>query len=130
MSPGLADAELIDLAGRIMWTHAIDPQHVVCVLGITTPEAEEMVRAGRLAEPLGVDRHEQLLLFVNILARLEHRLRHDSRAIRDALEMPLDILGGETIADRLSGSLDDLRALRHAVEALQVVKEKWWRVGH
>lgn len=130
MSGVLAADELIDLAARILWTHAIGPQHVECVLKITRSEAEELIRIGRLAEPLGAARYERLLLFVNLLERLEHRLRHDSRAIRDALEAPLDALGGSALADRLRGSLDELRGLRHAIEAIPTPKERWFRIGH
>ncbi len=124
------DADLIDLAGRIMLTHAIDPRHAMCVLGIDRPEAEDLIHAGRLWAPLGVVREGRLRLLVNILMRLEHRLHHDSGAIRHALDAPLDTLGGAAPADLLGGSLEDLRRVRGAIDAVEAPKIKWWRIGH
>lgn len=123
-------AHLIDLAGRLMLTHAIGLEHAMCLLGIDRAEAEGLVRVGRLRAPLDEFKHDRLRLFVNILLRLEWRLHHDSRAIRLALETPIDALNGAAPADLFGGSLDDLRSLRGAVETIEAPKVKWWRVGH
>lgn len=123
-------ADLIDLAGRIMLTHAIDPRHLMNLLGIDKLDAEAIIRTGETSLVAGDDWHDRLQLFVNILVRLECRLRHDSRAIRRALEERLEALQGRSAADWFSGSLDDLRTIRRAIETLELVYEKWWRVGH
>ncbi len=123
-------AALVDLAGRIMLTHGVDPEHAMRLLAIDRAEAEDMIRLGRLWSPLGIVRHERLKLFVNILTRLEWRLQHDSRAIRHALDRPLDALGGSAPTDLLGGSLEDLRTLRSAIATVEAPTVKWWRVGH
>lgn len=125
-----ADAALIDLAGRFMLTHAIAPEHAMRALRIDRDEALALVAEGRLTRPLDADRRERLLLFVNVLQRLEWRLRHESAAVRHALEAPLDALGGASIGQTLDGSLDELRALRRAVDLVEAPKVRWWRVGH
>ena len=123
-------AGLIDLAGRIMFTHAIDPRHLMSLLGIEKLDAEAIIRTGETSLVAGDDWHDRLQLFVNILVRLECRLRHSSRAISRALEEQLEALQGHSAADKFGGSLDDLRATRHATETLKPAQEKWWRVGH
>lgn len=80
-----AGAALVDLAGRIMLTHGIDPGHAMRLLDIDRAEAEDMVHVGRLWSPVDTARVERLRLFINILMGLEWRLNHDSRAIRHAL---------------------------------------------
>ena len=132
---GLQDeghAVLVDLAGRIMLTHGIDPVHAMRLLSIDRAEAKDMIHLGRLWSPVGVVRAERLWLwlFINILIRLEWRLNHDSRAIRHALNLQLDALGGAAPADRLGGSLEDLRELRSAIDTVAAPTIKWWRVGH
>lgn len=121
---------LVDLAGRIMLTHGIDPGHAMHLLDIDRAEAEDMIQLGRLWSLVDTARVERLRLFINILMRLEWRLNHDSRAIRHALDLPLDALGGAAPADRLGGSLEDLRELRGAIDSVVAPTIKWWRVGH
>jgi len=123
-------ATLVDLAGRIMLTHGLDCRHAMRLLAIDRSEAEDLIQFGRLWSPLGIVRHERLRLFVNILMRLEWRLQHDSRAIRNALDRPLDALSGSTPADLLGGRLEDLRKLRSAIATVDAPTVKWWRVGH
>ncbi|MWC42589.1 hypothetical protein SAMN05216557_101584 [Sphingomonas carotinifaciens] len=125
-----AHAALVDLAGRIMLTHDIDSDHAMRLLSIDRAEAEDMIHLGRLWSPVGVVRAERLRLFINILIRLEWRLNHDSRAIRHAMNLPLDALGGAAPADRFGGSLEDLRELRSAIDTVAAPTIKWWRVGH
>lgn len=123
-------AALVDQAGRIMLTHGIDPNHAMRLLDIDRTEAEDMIHLGRLWSPVDTARAERLRLFINILMRLEWRLNHDSRAIRHALDLPLDTLSGAAPADRLGGSLEDLRELRGAIDSVAAPTIKWWRVGH
>jgi hypothetical protein len=123
-------ADLIDLAGRIMLTHAIDPCHLVNLLGVDKLDAQEMIRTGQNSVVPGDNWHDRLQLFVNILVRLECRLRHDSRAIRRAMGSRIDAAHGRSAADEFGGSLDDLRTIRRAIEKLELPQEKWWRVGH
>ena len=123
-------ADLIDLAGRIMLTHAIDPRHLMNLLGIDKLDAEAIIRTGETSVVAGDDWHDRLQLFVNILVRLECRLRHDSRAIRRTLEDRIDALQGRSAADWFGGSLDELRTVRRAIETINLTQEKWWRVGH
>ncbi|MDQ1232262.1 hypothetical protein [Sphingomonas sp. SORGH_AS_0879] len=123
-------AALVDLAGRIMLTHGINPGYAMRLLDIDRAEAEDMVHLGRLRSPTDTARVERLRLFINILMRLEWRLNHDSRAIRHVLDLPLDALGGASPADRFGGSLDDLRELRGAIDNVAAPAIKWWRVGH
>ena len=123
-------AALVDLASRIILTHGIDPSHAMRLLGIDRAEAQDMVHVGRLWSSVDTARAERLRLFINILMRLEWRLNHDSRAIRHALDLPLDALGGASPADRFGGSLEDLRELRGAIDSVAAPTIKWWRVGH
>jgi len=123
-------AALVDQAGRIMLTHGIDPSHAMHLLDIDRTEAEDMIHLGRLWSPVDTARAERLRLFINILMRLEWRLNHDSRAIRHALDLPLDALDGAAPADRFGGSLEDLRELRGAIDSVAAPTIKWWRVGH
>lgn len=125
-----AGAALVDQAGRIMLTHRIDPGHAMRLLDIDRAEAEGMIHLGRLWSSVDTARLERLRLFINILMRLEWRLNHDSRAIRHALDLPLDVLGGASPAERFGGSLEDLRELRGAIDSVVAPTIKWWRVGH
>lgn len=121
---------LLDLAGRIMLTHCIDPDCAARSLQIDHDDAAELINSGRIQRSLKAVEHERLLLFVNALQRLEWRLKHDSGAIRLALEAPLSALDGASIGRLLSGSLDDLRRLRRAIDTVEVPQAKWYRVGH
>lgn len=61
---------------------------------------------------------------------LETRFRHDSATTRRAIKLPLNMFAGKSIADMLSCTLDDLRALRRAVDDTGALSEKWYRTGH
>jgi len=122
--------DMIDLAGRVMLTHRLDPELAMRVLRIERGDAERMIVEGRLSRPLYPTAGERLRLFVNILTRLEHRLRHDSAAMRRALETPLDALEGRSPADMLNGDTATLFAVRKAIDHIDTPNEKWWRVGH
>lgn len=130
-APALNDASrLLDTAGRIMLTHAIDPACAMRALDISRGDAEAMIHLGRIPQASGHWLHERLLLFVNALARLEWRLRHDRAGIRLALQAPLGALDGSTIAETFGGTLGDLRRLRRAIDTLELPKAKWFRVCH
>jgi hypothetical protein len=130
MRPASCEDDLVDLCGRLVLSHAIDPEFAARVLGIEREEAEAMVVGACAVRPLSVGQQERLSLFVNILIRIEWRCQHDSRAIRQALVTPLDGLGGVAPADRLDGDLDALRLIRHMVDQIEVPRIRWWRVGH
>ena len=53
-------ADLIDLAGRIMLTHAIDPRHLMNLLGIDKLDAETIIRTGETSVAAGDDWHDRL----------------------------------------------------------------------
>ncbi|RIA37085.1 hypothetical protein DFR49_2960 [Hephaestia caeni] len=122
--------DMIDLAGRIMLTHRLAPELAMRALRIERSDAERMIVEGRLSRPLEPTVGERLRLFVNILTRLEHRLRHDSAAIRRAFETPLDALERRSPTDMLNGDAAALFAVRQAIDHIDTPKEKWWRVGH
>lgn len=123
-------AALIDLAGRLMLTHAIAPEHAMRVLGLSRAEVVGMIDTGLLTCPFTAEQGERLQLFVNLLLRLEWRFGHDGRAIRRALETPLDALGGSSLGDNLDGDLAKLRLLRRLVDEVEAPRVRWWRVGH
>lgn len=122
--------ELLDLAGRIMLTHRIAPDHLQRVIGGDVAEARAVVEAGQMNRRLNAETVEKLVLFVNVLLGLERRLHGEPRAIRRAIETPIDALRGRTPAELFGGELDDLRALRRAIETIEAPKERWFRVGH
>ena len=123
-------AELADLVGRLLLTHRLDPDLTMRGIGIERGVAEEMVETGRIQVALEADQVERLRLFASILVRLEVRFGGDGKRIRVALEMPLDPLGGASIADRIGGGIDGLRAIRVAIESLEGPKVRTWRVDH
>lgn len=122
--------ELLDLAGRIMLTHRIAPEHLHKVIGGDLADAEEIVENGRFERQLDSDTTGLLALFVNVLLRLEWRLRGDGCAIRRAVETPIDELHGKAPADLFGSGPDDLLVLRRAIEMIEAPRERWFRVGH
>lgn len=122
--------ELIDLIGRIMFTHSISAEHVQAVLGGEFAEAVAVVEGEHPSRVLEEGAIDKLRVFATILLRLEWRLSGDSAAIRDALVMPMEVLGGASPAERLAGCIEDMRAIRLAVDAITVPETRWWRVGH
>jgi hypothetical protein len=58
------------------------------------------------------------------LVRLETRFHPDSAVIRRAIELPLDMFAGPSIPNMAGGTLDDLRALRRAIDAIGAPSEK------
>lgn len=121
---------LADLAGRIMLTHRLAPEHLMAAIGLTREQAVTLIAEGRLSMQLDGVQQQRLRLFVNILQRLEWRLNHDSGAIRHALDLPLAVLDGKAPAQLFSGSIDDLRAVRLSVDSVAAPKVKWYRIGH
>ncbi|HEU4959995.1 MAG TPA: hypothetical protein VFT56_06265 [Sphingomonas sp.] len=122
--------DMVDLCGRIMLTHHIKPEHAMRVLRIDRDNAVDMIAQGCTTTRLDEAAQERLRLFVNILHRLEHRLRHDGAAIRIALETPLDALEGKAPAELLGGDIAALHAVRKAIDEIQAPKVKWFRIGH
>ena len=130
MPPDHDIAFLLDLCGRIMFTHALDPDLACRALGITDNDARSMIAGERPTFPLGVDQAACLPLFANILVRLELRFRHDGDAMRSALSLPLAALNGATPADLLSGGIKALRDIRASIDGMAVPTVRWWRIGH
>ena len=128
--PEQDDTRLLDLCGRIMLTHGLTPGLAERALGISAEDARAMVDGTPLTVALDADQSVRLALLTNILVRLEIRCRHDARAIRRALQAPLDALGGAAPADRIGDGVDALRAVRAAVDHVELPKVRWWRIGH
>lgn len=121
---------LADLAGRIMLTHRLAPEHLMAVIDLTHEQAIALITEGRLSVQLDCVQQQRLRLFVNILQRLEWRLAHDSGAIRHAIDLPLAVLNGKAPAQLFGGSIDDLRAVRLSIDSVEAPKVKWYRIGH
>lgn len=122
--------ELVDLVGRLLLTHRIDPDLAMRGIGIERAVVEEMIETGRTRVALDADQAARLRLLASILVRLEVRFRGDGRTIRNALETPLDCLGDTSIADRIGDGIDVLRAIRAAIESLEGPRVRTWRVDH
>jgi len=130
MPPDQDIAFLLDLCGRIMFTHALDPNLACRALGITDNDARSMIAGERSGFTLGADQAACLPLFANILVRLELRFRHDGNAMRAALSQPLATLDGAVPADLLSGGLAALRDIRASIDGMAAPTVRWWRIGH
>ena len=128
--PRSENDDLLDLCGRIMLTHALDPCLAERGLGIPREDAQAMVDGTPLAASLDTDQSERLVLLTNILVRLEIACRHDARAMRRALQTPLDALGGAAPAERVGDGVAALRSVRAAIDHVDVPKVRWWRIGH
>ena len=123
-------AELADLVGRLLLTHRLDPDLAMRAVGIEGDVAEEMIATGRISLPLDETQVARLRLLASILVRLEVRFQGDGKRVRAALDMPLDPLGGATIADRIGDGINALRAIRAIIESLEGPKVRAWRVDH
>lgn len=126
-APG--DARLLDLCGRILFTHGIAPAFLARGGAIPPAVAEAWVRGDDIATIVTRTQRERLALVASILVRIELRLRHDSRAIRRFIDLPLAALDGATPGETVGGDLAVLRRLRAAIDQLHP-NEKWWRIGH
>lgn len=122
--------ELADLVGRLLLTHRLDPDLATRAVGIGRDVVEEMIATGRIGALLDEAQIVRLRLLASILVRLEVRFRGDGKRIRAALHMPLDHLGGASIADRMGDSIEGLRAIRSATESLEEPKVRTWRIDH
>lgn len=79
--------------GRLLCTHHLDPALAVPALGLSTAAAQQPA--------VTPDLHDHPALLLNVLVRIELRCGHKPAAMRAALERPLDLLDGNSIADRL-----------------------------
>ena len=123
-------AFLLDLCGRNMFTHALDPDLACRALGITDSDARSMIAGERPTFTLETDQVACLPLFANILVRLELRFRHDADAMRAAFRLPLAALNGAVPADLLSGGATALRDIRAGIDGMAALTVRWWRIGH
>lgn len=127
MSP--LDREQLDLVGRIMLVHQIEPHHASSALEITIGEAISLTEHGIVPTEFSDTQKARLQRFLNFLIRIEWKLQNNAE-IRRAIELPLACLGDRSPAEILSGSEEDLRLLRGSVDQMEVPKTKWWRIGH
>lgn len=130
MRPDHEIAFLLDLCGRIMFTHALDPDLACRALGITDSDARSLIAGERPTFTLGADQSACLPFFANILVRLELRFRHDGDAMRAAFSLPLPALNGAAPADLLSGGIKALRDIRASIDGMAAPTVRWWRIGH
>ena len=130
MPPDHDIAFLLDLCGRIMLTHALDPDLACRALGITDNDARFMIAGEPPTFTLEADQAVRLPLFANILVRLEVRFRHDGDAMRAALCLPLAALDGAAPADLLGGGVKALLDIRASIDSMAVPTVRWWRIGH
>ena len=115
--------------GRLLYTHALNPVLVAAPLAIDAGEAHALVEG--VTRSVSVDRQPKAALMLNILVRIELRCGDDPVAIRLALDRPLDMLAGASIAERLmnAATAGDLLVLRDAAGAMPVIRIKMWRVA-
>lgn len=117
--------------GRLLYTHRLDPALAAAALGFGEAQVRTLCGGHVGAGDIPPERHEHVALMLNVLIRIELRCGHDSVAVAAALERPLDLLGGSSIAERLRAAPDlaGLRLLREAAGAIPVTKIKMWRVA-
>ncbi len=72
---------------------------------------------------------DKLDLFCAALIRLEMRLGHDPRAVREMLSTPQTLLDGRTPGQAMAGSIDGLRAVHRAAGEMALPAQRWWRVA-
>ena len=115
--------------GRLLYTHALDPGLATVPLAIDIAEARALEQG--VAGSVPVERQPEAALLLNILIRIELRCGHDPVAIRLALNRPLEMLAGASIAERLkeSATAADLLVLRDAAGTMPINKVKMWRVA-
>jgi len=123
----MTDAALADLVGRILFTHRIDPRLVTAAPGIDAAAADDLIACGQLS--VAVDR-TRLELFASIMVRLEIRCRHDSKAIRAALDIPLSVLGNRAPIEVVASDVHALRQVRSAIDHVHGPTIRMWRIGH
>lgn len=115
--------------GRLLHAHQLSPDLIAQALIISPDDAARLEQGDTsVLEDVG-SRKGHVSLLLNVLVRLELRCGHDSSSLRAALERPADALGGQSIGERLRGSIDlaSLRLLREVAGTLPVPKVKFWR---
>ena len=78
---------------------------------------------------LDEDAAERMMLFVNIIIRLEIRTRHNSVLIRSLLVGRTTLLGGSSPAELMAKGIEDLRLLRSIIPDLPLPRIRMWRVA-
>lgn len=115
------DSRQLDLVGRIMHFHPIEPHYAWIALNITVEEAPALMVIPRC---FGDRNRERLERFLNFLIRVEWKFKI-SAEIRPALELPRD----ESPAQILRGTDQGVHFLRDADDTITARKTKWLRVG-
>ena len=95
------DAWLCDLAGRLIFAHRLAPALFGLAVGLTASETAALA-SGRPVALTG-ERRERLELAVNIVLRLEWRLRADTAAMHAWLATPNAALGDTAPIDAMAG---------------------------
>lgn len=127
MNTSFSDANLAwlaDTCARLMLTHRIDRSLVAEALGIAASEVDRTL-AGPAIEP-DAELPERLALLVDILMRLEIRMRGDTRLLLETLATPPGTLEGRTPAETMT-DIERLRAVREAIAAMPVPEIRMWR---
>lgn len=117
--------------GRLVHAHRLDLQLVTAPLGLNADQVGYLQDGYNVFDAVTPDRHEHVSLLLNVLIRVELRCGHDTVAIGAALERPLELLDGASIAERLRTKPGPsyLRLLRDVAGAMPVPKIRMWRVA-
>lgn len=124
----IVDAALCDLMARLLVANGLSFTVVRSVLGLSAETIADL-ECG-VATPLQPAELESLALFCAILVRLEIRLGHDPRAMRQILDTPQAVLGDRTPLVAMGDGLDGLRAVHRLAGEMALPATRWWRVGH
>lgn len=119
--------ELIDQALRILAGNGLPPALIADVLDIACEDVEAMAAGASVR--LWPAEIGKLELFCAILIRLEIRLSHDPRAVREMLATPQTLLDGRTPGQAMADGIDGLRAVHSAIGEMALPAQRWWRVA-
>ena len=117
--------------GRLLYTHGLQANLVANALDINEAAVSSPVTADPATTLAAHAAGDRAALVLNILVRLEVRCGGDTGAMAAALDRPIDLLGGASIAQTLIASPDlaTLNQLREAAGTMPVPKVRMWRVA-
>ncbi|MBB4088126.1 hypothetical protein [Sphingomonas carotinifaciens] len=117
--------------GRLVHAYRLDLQLVTSPLGLNADQVGHLRDGYNVFDAVAPDRHEHVSLLLNVLIRVELRCGYDTVAIGAALERPLELLDGASIAEQLRAKpgLSDLHLLRKVAGGMPVQKIRMWRVA-
>ena len=122
------DAALGDLTMRLLAGNGLHSAVLEQIVGLP-PESVTALEAGR-STLLGGAEAERLALFCAILIRLEIRLGHEPRAVREMIDTPQAALDGRTPRAVMIDGLNGLRNVHRLADKMALPQTRWWRVGH